>query len=73
MDRIEKLSSVVLCLLGIVLVVDAILEQFFNIGIRQNSLTIGYCIAIVLLSIKYQNIELKKDMQGKNRMIRAEK
>ena len=60
MDRIEKLSSVVLCLLGIVLVVDAILEQFFNIGIRQNSLTIGYCIAIVLLSIKYQNILKRK-------------
>ena len=60
MDRIEKLSSVVLCLLGIVLVVDATLEQFFNIGIRQNSLTIGYCIAIVLLSIKYQNILKRK-------------
>ena len=60
MDRIEKLSSVVLCILGIVLVVDTILEQFFNIGIRQNSLTIAYCIAFVLLSIKFQNILKRK-------------
>ena len=60
MDRIEKLSSVVLCILGIVLVVDTILEHFFNIGIRQNSLTIAYCIAFVLLSIKFQNILKRK-------------
>ena len=60
MDRIEKLASVVLCILGIVIVVDAILEQFFNIGIRQNSITIAYCIAFVLLSIKYQNILKRK-------------
>ena len=60
MDRIEKLASVVLCILGIVIVVDAILEQFFNIGIRQNSLTIAYCIAFVLLSIKFQNILKRK-------------
>ena len=60
MDRIEKLASVVLCILGIVIVVDAILEQFFNIGIRQNSITIAYCIAFVLLSIKFQNILKRK-------------
>ena len=60
MDRIEKLASVVLCILGIAIVVDAILEQFFNIGIRQNSLTIAYCIAFVLLSIKFQNILKRK-------------
>ena len=53
MDRIEKLSSLVLCILGIVLVVDAIFEQFFNIGIRQNSLTIGllHCICITFYKI----------------------
>ena len=55
MDRIEKLGSVVLCILGIALVMDAILEQFFNIGIRQNSITIAYCIAFVILSIKFKN------------------
>ena len=60
MDRIEKLASVVLCILGIAIAGDAILEQFFNIGIKQNSLTIAYCIAFVLLSIKYQNILKRK-------------
>jgi len=60
MDRIEKLASAVLCILGIAIAGDAILEQFFNIGIKQNSLTIAYCIAFVLLSIKYQNILKRK-------------
>ena len=60
MDRIEKLSSAVLCILGIVLVVDAILEQFFYIGIRQNSLAIVYCISFVLLSMKFQNMLKRK-------------
>ena len=60
MDRIEKLLSAVLCILGIVLVVDAILEQFFNIGIRQNSLAIVYCISFVLLSMKFQNMLKRK-------------
>ena len=60
MKKSEKFSSITLSISGIVLVVDAILEQVFNIGIRQNSLTIGYCIAFVLLSIKFQNILKRK-------------
>ena len=60
MDKIEKLASAVLCILGIAIAGNAILEQFFNIGIKQNSLTITYCIAFVLLSIKYQNILKRK-------------
>ena len=60
MDKLEKLSSVALCILGIVIVIGAILEQFFNKGIRQNSLAIAYCIAFVLLSIKFQNILKRK-------------
>ena len=60
MNKSEQISSIVLSILGIVLVVDAILEQVFNIGIRQNSLVIAYCIAFVLLAIKFQDIIKKK-------------
>ena len=56
----EKLSSLILSVLGIVVVIDTILEQFFSIGIKQDSLTLGYCIAFVLLSIKFPNILKRK-------------
>ena len=56
----EKISSIILIILGIVIVIDTILEQFFNIGTKQNSLVLGYCIAFVLLSIKFPNILKKK-------------
>ena len=56
----EKISAIILTLLGVVLVIDAILEQFFNIGIRQDSLVLGYCIAFILLSIKFPNLLKKK-------------
>ena len=47
-------------MLGIILVVDAILEQVFNIGIRQNSLVLAYCILFVILAMKFQDIIKKK-------------
>ena len=56
----EKISSIILIILGVVIVIDTILEQFFNIGTKQNSLVLGYCIAFVLLSIKFPNILKKK-------------
>tara|TARA_B110000263_G_scaffold153735_1_gene133433 strand:- start:13362 stop:13607 length:246 start_codon:yes stop_codon:yes gene_type:complete len=56
----EKFLSLIISILGIIIVIDAILEQFFNIGVKQNSLVIGYCIAFVLLSIKFPNILKKK-------------
>ena len=60
MDKIEKIASIVLCVVSIVLIVDGILAQFFNIGVEQKGLTLGYCIAFVLLSVKYKNILKKK-------------
>ena len=60
MKKLEKISSIILSMLGIVLVVDAILEQVFNIGIRQNSLVIAYCILFVILVMKFQDIIKKK-------------
>ena len=56
----EKLSSVILSILGTVIVIDTILEQFFSIGIKQDSLVLGYCIGFVLLSTKFPNILNKK-------------
>jgi len=56
----EKLSSVILSILGTVIVIDTILEQFFNIGVKQDSLVIGYCIAFIFLSIKFPNILKRK-------------
>ena len=56
----EKTSSLILCLLGVIIIIDSILEQFFNIGTKQNSLVWGYCIAFILLSTKFPNILNKK-------------
>ena len=56
----EKLVSIILSMMGIVIVIDAILEQFFNIGIKQDSLVLGYCISFVLFSINFPII-LKKN------------
>ena len=59
MDKTERVSSIILCIVGIVIVVDGILAQFFNVGIQQNYLVMGYSIAFVLLTSKYKNL-LKK-------------
>ena len=56
----EKISSLVLSILGIVIVIDGILEQFFNIGVKQDNLVIGYCIAFVLITTKFPNILKRK-------------
>ena len=58
----EDLSSLILSILGIVIVIDAILEQFCNIGIKQNSLVIGYCISFIFLSTKFPNILKRKSV-----------
>tara|TARA_Y100001970_G_C14147247_1_gene810569 strand:+ start:109 stop:354 length:246 start_codon:yes stop_codon:yes gene_type:complete len=58
----EKLSSLILSIIGIVIVADAILEQFFNIGTKQDSLVAGYCVAFVLLSIKFPNLLKRKSV-----------
>ena len=56
----EKISSLIFTILGIVIVIDGILEQFFNMGVKQDSLVMGYCIAFVLISIKFPNILKRK-------------
>ena len=59
MDKNEKVYSIILCIVGIVIVIDGILAQFFNVGIEQNYLVMAYSIAFVLLTSKYKNL-LKK-------------
>ena len=56
MIKNEKISSIILSVLGFIIVIDTILEQCFNIGTKQSSLVTGYCVAFILLSLKFPNI-----------------
>ena len=56
MIKNEKISSIILSVLGFIIVIDTILALFFNIGTKQNSLVTGYCVAFILLSLKFPNI-----------------
>lgn len=56
MKKLEKISPIIMGIFGIVLIVDVFLEQFFNIGTKQNSLTIMYCISFVLLATQFKSM-----------------
>ena len=56
MKKLERLSPIIMGIFGIVLIVDVFLEQFFNIGIKQNSLTLIYCFSIVLLTTQFKGM-----------------
>ena len=56
MEKIEKISTVILSIVGIVIIVDVFLEQFFNIGTKQNSLTLIYCISFILLTTQFKSM-----------------
>ncbi len=58
--KIEQVASIILSIISIVLIIDTILLQFFNQGNYQKNLALGYCIAFVILSVKYKNILSKK-------------
>ena len=59
-DRIEKIASVLLSLIGIVSVIDTFLFQFLSIGEQQNSLSLAYCASFILLSTQFPDILKKK-------------
>ena len=65
MDKTEKIASIILCIVGVVIVVDGILAQFFNRGVLQYNLVMGYSVGFVLLTTKYKNL-LKKDYTKKD-------
>jgi len=59
-DRIEKIASVLLSLIGIVSVIDTFLFQFLSIGEQQNNLSLAYCASFILLSTQFPDILKKK-------------
>ena len=60
MKEAEKISNIILAILGIVLSVDLFLVLFFSIGTKQSILIIGYFVSWVLLSAKFKNITKNK-------------
>ena len=58
--KFEQFASIFLCIIGIILIIDTILAQFLNRGTYQSNLASVYCIAFILLSIKYKNILSRK-------------
>ena len=56
----KNIAVFLLSFIGIVIVIDTALAQFFNIGSEQKNLTIIYCIAFILLSIKFPDILKRK-------------
>ena len=56
MNKVENISLIIMGILGIVIIVDVFLEQFFGIGTKQNSLTLIYCISFVLLTTQFKSI-----------------
>ena len=59
-NKIERIGSAVLCVVGIVSVVDTFLYQFLAIGEEQKNLSLGYCVAFILMSAKFPGILKKK-------------
>tara|TARA_B100001175_G_C19417526_1_gene594385 strand:+ start:578 stop:814 length:237 start_codon:yes stop_codon:yes gene_type:complete len=56
----KNIAIFLLSFIGVGVVVDTALSQFFNIGSEQKNLTIIYCIAFILLSIKFPDILKRK-------------
>ena len=51
-----RLASIILSFVGIIIVIDTALQQFFKIGTEQKNLTIVYCIVFILLSIIFPKL-----------------
>ena len=60
MKNKERLSTITLAIVGSILVIDVLLEQFFNIGTMPNSLIVVYICLFIILSSKFENISKKK-------------
>ena len=60
MNNNTKLASFILSFVGIIIVIDTALQQFFKIGTEQKNLTIVYCIVFILLSIMLPKLLNKK-------------
>ena len=52
----KNIIEFLLSFIGIIIVIDTALAQFFSVGSEQKLFTIIYCIAFILSSIKFPNI-----------------
>ena len=60
MKKTEKILPIIMGIVGIVIIVDVFLEQFFNIGTKQNNLTLIYCILIIILTTQFKGMIMNK-------------
>lgn len=60
MNRLEKLSAIIMGLFGIGLVLNVFIKEFFDFGAQQNTLSLIYCALIVSLAIKFNTIVKNK-------------
>ena len=60
MKKTEKILPIIMGIVGIVIIVDVFLEQFFNIGTKQNNLTLIYCISIIILTTQFKGMIMNK-------------
>ena len=52
----KNITTLLLSFIGVVIVVDTALSQFFAIGSEQKIFTVLYCISFILCSIKFPSI-----------------
>ena len=60
LQKEKVIISIILCITGMILIIDTILAQFFDRGTYANNLAIIYCITFIIASLKYKNIISKK-------------
>ncbi|MAI88441.1 MAG: hypothetical protein CMF98_05190 [Candidatus Marinimicrobia bacterium] len=60
MNKLEKKSSIIMSVFGIGLILNLLLIQFFNIGLKSNIFTLIYCVLFVLMTIQFKSIIRKK-------------
>lgn len=60
MNKLEKKSSIIMSVFGIGLILNLLLIQFFNIGLKSNIFALIYCVLFVLMTIQFKSIIRKK-------------
>ena len=62
MNKLEKKSSIIMSVFGIGLILNLLLIQFFNIGLKSNIFALIYCVLFVLMTIQFKSIIRKKSV-----------
>tara|TARA_B110000014_G_C19586295_1_gene311525 strand:- start:48 stop:305 length:258 start_codon:yes stop_codon:yes gene_type:complete len=58
--KLNKYFSIILSIVGMIVVVDTFLAQFFNTGVIQSSFVLIYCISFILISSQFKDITKNK-------------